>query len=123
MSDANIQGGGGQQRKTVDEHRQHERATIDLALEFVRKDARGADARVPGKVRDISLGGMFIQTTSPPPFGAEILIHVSFGPRKAAFVLPGVVRWTRDDGMGIQFLPLGARETHALMELTKTPGA
>ena len=35
--------------------------------------------------------------------------------------IPGVVRWTRPDGMGVQFGLLGARETHAITELTKEP--
>jgi hypothetical protein len=29
------------------------------------------------------------------------------------------VRWTRSDGMGVQFGLIGARETHAITELTR----
>ena len=39
--------------------------------------------------------------------------------QKAPFALPGVVRWNRDDGMGVQFGLIGARETHAITELTR----
>ena len=36
---------------------------------------------------------------------------------RSAFALPGKVRWTSHDGMGIQFGNLGARETHTITEL------
>jgi hypothetical protein len=36
------------------------------------------------------------------------------------FALPGVVRWVRDRGMGVQFGLLGVQETHAITELEKS---
>jgi hypothetical protein len=39
--------------------------------------------------------------------------------QRAPFALPGVVRWNRDGGMGVQFGLIGARETHAITELTR----
>jgi hypothetical protein len=35
-------------------------------------------------------------------------------------LLPGIVRWTKQDGMGVQFRLLGARETHAITEIMRT---
>jgi hypothetical protein len=34
-------------------------------------------------------------------------------------ILPGIVRWTTHDGMGIQFGALGARETYAVMAIAR----
>jgi type IV pilus assembly protein PilZ len=70
-----------------------------------------------GIAKDLSLGGMFIETATPAPFGAEITIHASLGDSDDVLVLPGRVRWIRDGGMGIQFGLLGAVETHIITEI------
>jgi len=80
---------------------------------------KGQSERVTGQSTDISLGGMFIETTQPAPFGAEIVVHVHVPGEPSAFALPGVVRWVRSDGMGVQFGLLGARETHTITELVR----
>jgi type IV pilus assembly protein PilZ len=98
------------------ELRLHTRAPLNVAVEFVKKDSA---ERVAGQAKDISLGGMFIETPTPPPFAAELTVHVTLPGQKAPFALPGVVRWTRADGMGVQFGLIGARETHAITELTR----
>jgi type IV pilus assembly protein PilZ len=89
-----------------------------MPVEFT---AKGATERFAGRAKDISLGGMFIETTRPLPFSAEVTIHVTLPSQKAPFALPGVVRWNRDGGMGVQFGLIGARETHAITELTRSP--
>ncbi len=38
----------------------------------------------------------------------------------AALKLPGVVRWVRDGGMGVQFGLLGALETHVITEIGRS---
>ena len=100
------------------ELRRYHRAPIDTPLEFA---AKGKNERGLGRARDISLGGMFVETPTPLPFGTELVVHVTLPGQRSAFAMPGVVRWARDGGMGIQFGLLGARETHAITELTKEP--
>ncbi len=101
------------------ELRRHQRAPIDVPVQFVIK---GTQERQAGQAKDISLGGMYVETPHTPKFGAEVLVHVTLPGQKAAFALPGVVRWVRaGEGMGIQFGLIGARETHAITELTKAP--
>jgi hypothetical protein len=104
------------ERRTVLELRRHNRATLDVPVEFV---AKGSNERIVGHARDISVGGMFIVTATPLPFSAEIVVHIVLPSQKAPFSLPGVVRWTREDGMGIQFGLIGARATHAITQLTR----
>ena len=60
---------------------------------------------------------MFIETKTPEAFGADVVVHVHVPGEASAFALPGKVRWTAHDGMGIQFGNLGARETHTITEL------
>jgi hypothetical protein len=100
----------------VPEQRRHQRAPIDVALEFV---AKGGSERIPGRARDVSVGGMFIETAKCLPFASELVVHVTLPGQRAPFVLPGVVRWSDKDGMGVQFGLVGARETHAITQLTK----
>jgi hypothetical protein len=98
------------------ELRRHSRTVIDASVEFV---AKGGTEKFAGRARDISLGGMFIETDKPLPFAAEVTVHVTLPSQKTPFALPGVVRWNRDGGMGVQFGLIGARETHAITELTR----
>jgi uncharacterized protein (TIGR02266 family) len=97
----------------VEQRRSH-RSPLDAPAKFQRKD--GAD-RTAGTARDISVGGVFIATVAPLPFGTEVIVHLRLPGHKDEMALPGVVRWTRADGMGLQFGLLGARETHAITEI------
>jgi type IV pilus assembly protein PilZ len=66
------------------------------------------------RCRDISLGGMFIETDAPLPYGSALRVHVRLPGLKGESTLRAVVRWAAANGMGIQFGTMGARETHAL---------
>jgi PilZ domain len=98
------------------EQRQHQRAPIDVPVEY---ETKGSTERVPGRARDLSVGGMFIETARTLPFASEVVIHVTLPGQRAPMRLPAVVRWTRAGGMGVQFGLLGARDTHALTEVAK----
>jgi len=104
------------------EKRRHARAAIDLPVLFAVKGRTGSAS---GLGKDISIGGIFIETETPAPFGAEIVVRVRLRTPSnddQDFDLPGVVRWVRRDGMGVQFGLMGAVETHAITELTKRAG-
>jgi len=101
----------------VSELRRHQRAPVDVPVEFVPK---GGSERIAGRARDISVGGMFIETARGLPFSSELVVHALLPGQRTPFVLPAVVRWAGKDGMGVQFGLLGARETHAITELTKS---
>jgi hypothetical protein len=101
----------------VVELRRYQRAAIDVPVEV---GAKGSTERIAGRARDISLGGMFVESSTPFAFGADVTIYITLPGQKSAFALPGVVRWLRgSEGMGVQFGLIGARETHAITELTK----
>jgi PilZ domain len=96
------------------ELRRHHRVPFTEPVVFGRK---GSDKRSSGESTDISLGGMYIKTTSAEAFGAEILVHVHIPGEPSAYALPAIVRWTNGTGMGVQFGLLGAKETHSITEL------
>jgi type IV pilus assembly protein PilZ len=96
--------------------RRFQRTPIDEDVTFA---PAGADAAkgAHGRARDISLGGMFIETKAPLPFGANLSVVIRLSGE--TLVLPAVSRWARDSGMGVQFGLLGARETHLITELSR----
>jgi len=74
-----------------------------------------------GFTRDISTGGVFIEATDIPAFGTRVTLVLD-APGLTDLKIPGIVRWTKVDGFGLQFQLLGARETHALaLIVSKNP--
>jgi PilZ domain-containing protein len=100
--------------EVIVELRRHHRVPFTEPVAFSRK---GSDKHSSGESEDISLGGMFIKTAMPEPFGSEIVVHVHVPGEPSAYALPGIVRWTGGGGMGVQFGLLGAKETHTITEL------
>jgi Tfp pilus assembly protein PilZ len=72
-----------------------------------------------GRSKDISIGGMFIESETPVTFGTEVSILLQLPNTKGLSRLPGTIRWLNPGGFGVQFGLLGARETHAISELLK----
>jgi Tfp pilus assembly protein PilZ len=96
---------------------------IETALRVSVKLANG-EAVPTGQIRNVSLGGIFIETANPPAFGADLEI---------AFDLPegtprtircrGFVVWTTKTdkrptgglaGMGVRLSDIGVQEMRAL---------
>ena len=98
----------------VVEQRRHARAPLNAAATFALK---GKAEQRAGLAKDISVGGMFVETTAPAAFGADIVVTVTLPGSNDPAALPGVVRWVRDGGMGVQFGLLGAIETHLITEI------
>ena len=79
----------------------------------------GAPFQAKGK--DVSAGGMFLESAESPAFGTELTIAGLLPGAKKELRLPAVVRWVKPGGFGVQFGLLGALETHVLSELMKEP--
>jgi Tfp pilus assembly protein PilZ len=73
-----------------------------------------------GRAKDISVGGMYIESETQVSFGTEVTIVLRLPNTKANARLPGVIRWIKPGGFGVQFGLMGARETHAISELFKS---
>jgi hypothetical protein len=98
----------------VIEQRRYARAPINSPAAF---SIKGRPDKREGLAKDISVGGTFIETSTPASFGADVIIHITLPGSNDAVALPGVVRWVRDGGMGVQFGLLGALETHIITEI------
>ena len=89
--------------------RQHPRKVIEAEVAFQVGDG----TRVEARCRDVSLGGMFIETTTPLAYGSKVQLVMRL-PGMYDAPIEAIVRWSKPDGMGVQFGVMGARETHAL---------
>ena len=78
-----------------------------------------ADGAVECITRNISLGGMYLITESSLPYGTPVSLVFYLLAIKAEASMEGTVRWVKDDGMGVQFGSLRAREVWALNQLFK----
>jgi hypothetical protein len=97
----------------VSEHRQHTRQSIETEIAFQVGDG----PRVEARCRDVSLGGMFIETAAPLPYGSALRVFLRLPGLRGDAPIEAIVRWAKPAGMGVQFGRMGARETHALTRL------
>jgi hypothetical protein len=95
--------------------RRASRVSADFYAEYTVNGAAHA-----GTVRDVSVGGVFVETSALAPIGASVTLSFALPGQGATLSLPAVVRWTRTDGFGVQFALLGARETHALVTFIRS---
>jgi type IV pilus assembly protein PilZ len=100
----------------VREQRHYVRARLNAPATFFVK---GSTEGRSGLAKDISVGGMFVETATPASFGDEVIVHVVLDGAAEPLMLPAVVRWLQDGGMGVQFRLLGAVETHIITEIAR----
>lgn len=93
--------------------RVHPRVTVELEVTCERKDG----PPIGGVAKDVSMGGMFIESSESPAFGTQVTIAAKLA--GADLKLPGTVRWGKPGGFGVQFGLLGARETVTIAKLLK----
>ena len=97
------------------EQRGHPRVVIDVSVTCRRTDG----ASFEGRGKDLSLGGMFVETTESQPFNTQLTIEMELEGAKGRITVPAVVRWSKSNGFGVQFGLLGARETHLIASLLR----
>lgn len=94
----------------MSENRKHPRKQVTAPIAF----QIGEGPWIEAESQDIGLGGMFIETPEPLAYGTPIRIYIQLPGMKQETLIEAVVRWKKENGMGVQFHPMGARETHAL---------
>jgi Tfp pilus assembly protein PilZ len=102
----------------VAENRQHPRKAVELPVAF----QVGEEGIVEAWCTDIGVGGMYVETTTPAPYGAELVVYLELPGMKEDAALKATVRWVKKgQGMGLQFGVMGVRETHGILALTQRP--
>jgi uncharacterized protein (TIGR02266 family) len=94
--------------------RRYERFQAGIEVRF-----QAGEVQVTARSRDISLGGMFIETSEKLPYGTKVDLEVTLPSLPAPAVIAATVRWSSPDGMGVQFGSLRARETWAINQLSR----
>jgi hypothetical protein len=96
------------------EKRAHTRFPARLRVAF---EVEGR--RVECRTRDLSLGGMFLDTTAVSlPFGTELTVTLTLPLLAEPTPVRCVVRWAIASGLGVSFLSLRAAETWAINQLS-----
>jgi hypothetical protein len=95
--------------------RKNERKPIALGVEI--RENNGTVSR--GRTANLSIGGAFIVTPSPAAYGAAVTLVVDVPGYPSGAVIEAIVRWSDSSGMGVQFGPMGAKLTNALIELLR----
>jgi hypothetical protein len=98
----------------VSEQRKHQRIPVSFEIICILGDG----AEFEGSARDISLGGMFVESQKELTFGTPVSL-VLRGVATREVRVPAIVRWAEPKGFGVQFGLLGAYATHVLVDLVK----
>jgi hypothetical protein len=93
--------------------RENQRYEVDFEAEVTR-----GGTTVRGRVRNASLGGLYLEVQPLPRLGDKVAIRFSVG----GHVVEGmaVVRWNGHGGAGVQFDGLRARDVYALGKYFET---
>ncbi|MHB8656127.1 MAG: PilZ domain-containing protein [Terriglobia bacterium] len=104
---------GGQGREFITpeiDKRQHRRAKL---VTQVKCEAMNRDELLV--TRDVSIGGLFINTKTPLPLDSMVGLSFSLAPGHPAIACKGKVVFSRQDlGMGIEFSDLNAENRQSL---------
>lgn len=92
--------------------RVHERFEYELPVTIVHEGTE-----YQAVTENISLGGMYLITSAPLKYGAEVSLRFRLPPLKDDTECTGTVRWTKPDGIGVQFGSLRAMEVWGLNQL------
>jgi hypothetical protein len=102
----------------LSDKRSHARYPVRIPVVVIYRDVE--QTAVSG---DIGLGGMFVHTEAPLPFGERITVRIKLPALKAESQIVATVRWKSREGVGVQFLSLRAREVWALNRLLRSNAA
>lgn len=96
--------------------RHHQRYPIEVPVDWKANDS---DDVFISSTEDLSAGGAFVRTLSPPPIGTPVALVLAPSSGKV-LTLSGKVSWTRQDtggeGMGVRFEPANSETAKALRE-------
>jgi len=88
------------------------RATLRYLVDLPASISIGGGTKLTCKVRNVSLGGVFIRG---PVLPSGTRVALTFGGDDAPEVaVTCTARWTTEDGTGLQFEGLGTVDTHTL---------
>ncbi len=97
--------------------RVHERYDRRLKVDVIH-----GDGEIETVTRNVSLGGMYLITEAALPYGTPVKLRFYLPALREDVTIEATVRWQKDDGLGMQFGSLRAREVWGLNQLFKESG-
>lgn len=79
------------------------------------------DRRVVAHTKNISLGGVLVESDDRPAFGTRVQLRFRVPTQKEVIEVGGAVRWADASGFGVQFDGLRARDVWALGKYFEQP--
>lgn len=99
-----------------DERRAHDRSRLLVDVFF-----DGADATGIASTKDISLGGLYMNTKSELPEGAILMLRLPFGEDKQVIVNAEVVYSNPGHGVGVRFQGLSENDRELMKRELPSP--
>jgi hypothetical protein len=93
----------------ADNRRSSTRHDVDISGRI-----QSGTAPEPCQVRNLSMGGAFVSMGRKLPMGNRVTLWFRVPNLENEIEAAGTVRWATDEGIGVQFDGLRARETWAL---------
>jgi hypothetical protein len=97
---------------TNDNRRKHTRIAVDLKGSL--RTAAGVEHAC--QLINLSIGGALVATETNDQVGDEVELHVALGDKGQSIAAKATVRWTGQQSLGLQFMPMGARATYLITE-------
>jgi hypothetical protein len=117
MKQAQVAGSDSSPSGTQCSRRGQPRVLVNLPL-VIRANARNFEAVAV----NLGLGGLFVEASQRLEYGTRIEVCIALPSLAEPAHLPGIVRWCSASGFGVQFLELGARETHGISAIITSRG-
>ncbi len=96
---------------SADERRRHDRSRLIVDLHFDGGDATGI-----ASTQDISVGGLYMNTSTELPIGAKLLLRIPF--ESDQLVVRGEVVYSNGGrGVGVQFIDMNEQAKATLARL------
>lgn len=111
-----------EQRKDPMKQRAHARYSIRLPVQL-----SAGERLIQGESRNLSIGGMFVETSEPIPYGTQLQVSFQIPTHNKEIKVNGLVCWVEKDGqtpvgVGLKFSALCAIEVWALNQLFAQQG-
>jgi uncharacterized protein (TIGR02266 family) len=97
----------------MSERRKYPRVAVEMVARLRRLNTRLNPEAVPTTTGNVSLGGVFIETTAPFKEGDHVAFDINLPKRGQSVSALGVVRWQRSDeprGIGVEFIQVTSED-------------
>jgi hypothetical protein len=76
-----------------------------------------------GWIVRLSISGLEVESLNPPAVGADVVVRARLLEDQEEMTMRGRVQWASATRFGVQFAPMGARDTHAILRATRCSAA